>query len=90
MVCEPSFEPSAGAGMSTLVPAWNEPPSTEYSVSEGPEPASEAPRVTVTGEDCQPEGASSVVVGGVLSTRLVTTGERPTLPAASVATARRS
>ena len=89
-MCEPSFEPSLGAGTSTLVPLWNGPPSTEYSVADGPEPASEALRPTVTAEDCQPEGALSVVAGGVLSTRLVTTEEAPTLPAASVASARRS
>ena len=90
IVCAPSFEPSLGAGMVTLVPDWNEPPSTAYWVSDGPEPPSEAERWTVTSEDCQPLGASSVVVGGVLSTRLVTTFEAALFPATSTATARRS
>ena len=89
-MCVPSFEPSLGAGIVTLVPDWNDPPSTAYSVSDGPEPASEALSVMCTSDDCQPPGASSLVVGGVLSTRLVTTVEAATFPATSTATARRS
>ena len=89
-MCAPAFEPSLGAGMLTVVPDWNEPPSTAYWVSDAPDPASEAERSTVTSEDCQPLGALSVVAGGVLSTRLVTTFEEAVLPATSTATTRRS
>ena len=46
--------------------------------------------VTVTGLDCQPLGALSVVAGLVLSARLVTAAEVVVLPAASVATTCRS
>ena len=46
--------------------------------------------VTVTGLDCQPLGALSVVAGFVLSARLVTAAEVVVLPAASVATTWRS
>ena len=42
--------------------------------------------VTVTGLDCQPLGALSVVAGFVLSARFVTGAELVVLPAASVAT----
>src|SRR5437660_9719112 len=87
MVWAPSFEPSAGAGMVTLVPAvYVAFPSTLYSVTFTPEPASPALKVTVTGLDCQPLGALSEVVGFVLSTRRVTVGDVVELPAASVAT----
>ena len=87
----PSFEPSAGAATTTCVPAWNGPPSNEYAVAATPEPASAATRLTVTGWFDQPAGASSVVCGGELSTTTpATTGETAWLPAASVATARKS
>src|SRR5262245_39469553 len=86
MVCAPSLEPSAGAGMTTLVPTvYVGLPSTLYSVALIPEPASFGVRVTVTGVDCQPPGALSVVDGFVLSTRLVSGVEVVVLPAASVA-----
>ena len=83
----PSFEPSAGAGMTTLVPAvYVGLPSTLYSVTLMPEPASFGVRVTVTPLDCQPLGASSVVTGFVLSARLVSAADVVELPAVSVAT----
>src|SRR2546423_14878991 len=74
--------------MLTLVPDWNEPPSTAYWVSDAPDPASEAERSTVTSEDCQPLGALSVVAGGVLSTRLGTTVEEAGVPATQTPAAR--
>ena len=46
----PSFEPFDGAGIVTLEPAWKPPPSTEYSVTDTPEPESLAERLTVTSE----------------------------------------
>jgi hypothetical protein len=61
-------------------------PSTLYSVTFTPEPASFALRLTVTGLACQPLGASSVVFGFVLSTSFVRGAEVVVLPAASVAT----
>src|SRR5512133_3080128 len=61
-----------------------------YSVTLTPEPPSLAVSVTVTGLDCQPLGALSVVAGFVLSARLVTAAEVVMLPAASVATTCRS
>src|SRR5438105_12626167 len=61
-----------------------------YSVTFTPEPASLGVSVTATGLACQPPGASSVVFGFVLSTRLVSEAEVVLLPAASVATTWRS
>src|SRR5438067_1576014 len=73
--------------MATLVRAvWVGFPSTLYSVTFTPEPASLGVRVTVTGLDCHPLGALSEVVGFVLSTSRVTVGEVVEFPAASVAT----
>src|SRR5213593_2801818 len=87
IVCAPSFEPLAGAGIITLVPTvYVGLPSTLNSVTLTPEPPSLGLRVTVTVLDCQPLGALSVVAGFVLSTRLVTAAEVVALPAASVAT----
>src|SRR6266550_5166621 len=60
------------------------------SVTLTPEPPSLAVSVTVTGLDCQPLGALSVVAGFVLSARLATGAEVVVLPAASVATTCRS
>src|SRR5437870_1602314 len=91
IVWAPSFEPSAGAGMTTDVPTvYVGLPSMLYSVTLTPEPPSLALSVTVTALDCQPLGALSVVAGFVLSTRLVTAAEVVVLPAASVATTWRS
>ena len=89
--CAPSLEPSAGAGMTTLVPTvYVGLPSTLYSVTLTPEPASVGVSVTVTGLACQPPGALSLVLGFVLSTRRVTAADVVLLPAASVATTWRS
>src|SRR3954447_1712762 len=87
MVCAPSFEPSAGAGTTTLVPTvYVGVPSTLYSVTFTPDPPSLGESCTVTGLACQPLGASSVVLGLVLSTSFVTGADAVVLPAASVAT----
>ena len=61
-------------------------PSTLYSVTFTPEPASLGVSVTVTGLACQPPGALSLVLGFVLSTMRVTAADVVALPAASVAT----
>ena len=68
-VWTPSFEWSAGAGTTTVVPVWNGPPSILYWVEFTPEPVSTGVSVTVTSDCCGPDGALAVVVGGVLSTR---------------------
>src|SRR5437588_994011 len=87
IVCAPSFEPSAGAGMTTLVPTvYVGLPSMLYSLTFTPEPASLGVSVTVTGVECQPLGALSVVTGFVLSTRRVTGADVVEFPAASTAT----
>src|SRR5690349_1670711 len=87
IVWVPSFEPSDGAGMTTLVPTvYVGLPSTLYSVTFTPEPASFPVRFTVTALACHPLGASSVVFGFVLSTSFVSAAEVVVLPAASVAT----
>src|SRR5262249_33354235 len=87
----PSFDPSDGAGITTLVPTvYVGLPSTLYSVTFTPEPASFAVRLTVTALECQPLGASSVVLGFVLSTSFVSADETVVLPALSVATTCRS
>ena len=87
----PSFEPSAGAGTTTLVPTvYVGLPSTLYSVTFTPEPASLPLRFTVTGLARQPLGASSVVFGFVLSASFVTDADTVVLPAASAATTCRS
>ena len=75
IVWTPSFEWSAGAGTTTVVPVWKLPLSTLYCVVETPEPVSTAVRVTVMSEDCACDGAFAVVVGGVLSTRTLVTAD---------------
>src|SRR5207245_8826255 len=88
IVCEPSFEWSAGAGTRTIVPVCHAPPSILNSVVATPEPASLGVRVTVTSADCGPDGALSTVAGAVLSTRMPpTSAEAVGLPDLSVATA---
>ena len=67
-----------------VVPVWKEPPSTRYCVEAMPESASDGVSVTVTAEERQPEGASSVVVGSVVSMRTVAERSASTLPALSV------
>src|SRR5207245_1374876 len=91
IVCEPSFEWSAGAGTRTIVPVCHAPPSILNSVVATPEPASLAVSVIVTSAECGPAGALATVDGGVLSTRTsVTAVEIVELPALSVATTCRS
>src|SRR4029079_909581 len=73
--------------MRTLVPTvYVGLPSTLYSVTLTPEPASLGARCTVTAAACQPLGASSLVEGFVLSTSFVTGADVLVFPAASVAT----
>ena len=55
-----------------------------YCVEAMPESASAGLSVTVTGESLQPVGASSVVVGSVVSIRTVAERSVSTLPATSV------
>src|SRR5438034_5701947 len=87
IVWVPSFEPSAGAGMTTLVPTvYVGLPSTLYSVTLTPEPPSFGVSCTVTELACQPLGASSVVLGFVLSTSFVNGDDVVLLPALSVET----
>src|SRR3954452_11157044 len=87
MVCAPSFEPFAGAGTTTLVPTVEVGlPSTLYSVTFTPDPPSLGESCTVTAPACQPLGASSVVLGLVLSTTFVTGADAVVLPAVSAAT----
>ena len=66
------------------VPLWNAPPSTRYCVEAMPDSASAGVRVTATSEERQPDGASSVVVGSVVSMRTVVDRSVSTLPALSV------
>ena len=54
--------------MEMVVPVCHEPPSILYDVDAHPEVASLHVKVTVKSAFCQPLGASSEVVGGVLST----------------------
>ena len=84
MTCAPSFEWSAGAGTRMEVPGKNEPPSIRCSVAAIPESASAGVTVTVTGVALQPAGASSVVVGSVVSIRTVADRRVSMLPATSV------
>src|SRR3954452_11663568 len=87
MVCAPSFEPLAGAGRSTLVASVEVGlPSSLYFVTVPPDPPSLGESCTVTALACQPLGASSLVLGLVLSTSFVTGADALVLPAASVAT----
>ena len=93
IVCVPSFEPFAGAGTTTDVPAVNEPPSTLYSRPLGratPDSASTPVRATVTAALCQFASASSPTVGAVLSTRIVRVAVVVELPTLSGTTARSS
>ena len=70
------------------MPTTYEPPSTLYSVTFTPEPASVAVRFTVTAVACQPDGASSVVAGFALSIVSLTGADVVALPAWSVTTTR--
>src|SRR5438094_10107957 len=84
IVCSPSFEWSAGAGIATVVPlVQDEAPSTLNSVVATPAPASAALRATVTGALFGHGGASSVVTGGPVSIRTVAVLSASTLPAPS-------
>ena len=90
--CEPSFEWSPGAPMTTAAPCWTEPPSTEYDVVLTPEPEpSPAEKLTVTGALLGLPGASeAVVLGAVWSTSTVIAAEENELPAWSVVVTRTS
>src|SRR5204863_8350222 len=73
--------------MTTLVPTvYVGLPSTLYSVTLTPEPPSFGVSCTVTELACHPLGASSVVLGFVLSTSLVNGDDVVLLPALSVET----
>ena len=90
IVCTPSLEPFDGAGMTTLVPAvYVGLPSTLYSVTLTPEPASDAEKVTVTGLDMPAARCVVAGAGFVLSTSFVSAEDAVVLPALSVATTRR-
>src|SRR5207237_7338870 len=73
IVCGPSFEWSAGAGIETDVPVvYVAAPSILYCVEATPEPeVSVALSVTVTAVLLHPAGALSVVAGAVVSIRTV-------------------
>ena len=91
-VCEPSFEWSPGAEMTTEVPVRVLPPSTRYEVWATPEPApSSAVNVTVTGALLGLAGDGvAVVTGAVWSTRTVIVLDVKELPARSVVVTRSS
>ncbi len=68
MVCAPSLEPLAGAGICTEAPVVQVPPSTLYWVEPAPLPASVSVKLTVTALLCQlPSAPDWVVTGGVVS-----------------------
>src|SRR5438067_10674305 len=93
IACAPSFVWFAGVATVTAVPAVHGPPSRRYSVVARTETLSPALRLTVTSWFCVANGASSVVVGAVLSTVNAVadeTAEQRPLPALSRAIVRRT